>query len=261
VVTVKNIGLHYIFRSNVGPHPQNAKFSNVLLRRHISEVRLNLVICISLGLLYIFVVSLCHPLTPLLKLCCQTVVCLSCLSVTFMHCGQTVGRIKMKLGLPIGLGPGHIVLDGDPPPPPQRGTAHQFSAHICCGQMAAWIKMSLGMELGLGPGDCVTWGPRSPPQKAGGAPKFSARVYCGQTAEWMKLVHGMEVGLSPGDFVLDGDPAPFPKRGRSPLPTFGPFLLWRNGWMHQHATWYECSPQPRGLCVRWRPSPPPQKGG
>ena len=34
------------------------------------------------------------------------------LSVTFVHCGQTVGRIKMKLGMQIGLGPGHIVLDG-----------------------------------------------------------------------------------------------------------------------------------------------------
>jgi len=31
--------------------------------------------------------------------------------------------------------------------------------------------------------------------------------------------------------------------------------------MHQDATWYGCRPQPRGLCVRWRPSPPPQKGG
>jgi len=51
--------------------------------------------------------------------------------------------------------PGHIVLDGDPAPPPQRGTAHQFSAHIGYGQMAAWIKMSLGMELGLGPGNVM----------------------------------------------------------------------------------------------------------
>ena len=56
--------------------------------------------------------------------------CLSVLPVTFVHYGQTVGRIKMKLGM-------------------QVGTAPQFSAHICCGQMAAWIKMSLGMELGL----------------------------------------------------------------------------------------------------------------
>jgi len=58
-----------------------------------------------------------------------------------VHCGQTVGRIKTKLGVQVGLGPGHIVLDGDPAPLPQRGTAPtQFLAHICCCQMAAWIN-------------------------------------------------------------------------------------------------------------------------
>jgi len=36
--------------------------------------------------------------------------------------GQTVGWIKMKLGMQVGLGPGHIVLDGDPArPPPKKG--------------------------------------------------------------------------------------------------------------------------------------------
>jgi len=50
--------------------------------------------------------------------------CLSYLSVTLVHCGQTVGWIKMKLGKLVGLGPSHIVLDGDPAPsPPQRGRA------------------------------------------------------------------------------------------------------------------------------------------
>ena len=76
-------------------------------------------------------------------------VCLSCpvRSVTFVYCGQTVGRIKMKLGMQVGFGPGHIVLDGDPAPPPQReGGAPQVLAHICCGHMA--IKMPLGMEVG-----------------------------------------------------------------------------------------------------------------
>jgi len=57
----------------------------------------------------------------------------------------------MKLGMQVELGPGHIVLGGDPAPPPVKGHRPQFSAHICCGQMAAWIKMSLGMEVGLGP--------------------------------------------------------------------------------------------------------------
>jgi len=100
-------------------------------------------------------------------------VCLSVLSVTFVHCGQTVGRIKTKLGMQIGLGHGHIVLDGDPTPLSQRGTPPQFSAHICCGQMAAWIKMSLGMELALGQGDFVLDGDHAPPpQQVAGAPQI-----------------------------------------------------------------------------------------
>jgi len=72
----------------------------------------------------------------------------------------------MKLGTQVGLSPGHIVLDGDPVPPPQRGTAPKFSAHIYCGQMAAWIKMPLDTEVGLDPGDFVLDGdPVPPPQK------------------------------------------------------------------------------------------------
>jgi len=91
-------------------------------------------------------------------------VCLSYLSVTFVHCGQTVGRIKMKLGVQVGLGPGHIVLDGDPVLPPQSGIAPtQFSANFYCGQTAACIKMPLGMEVGLGSGDFVLDGARLPP--------------------------------------------------------------------------------------------------
>jgi len=32
--------------------------------------------------------------------------------VTLVYCGQTVGWIKVPLGMEVGLGPGHIVLDG-----------------------------------------------------------------------------------------------------------------------------------------------------
>jgi len=66
------------------------------------------------------------------------------LSVT-VYCGQTVVWIKMKLDVRTGLGPAHIVLDGDLAPPPQRGTTPQFSAHFYCGQTAGWIKMPLGV--------------------------------------------------------------------------------------------------------------------
>jgi len=77
----------------------------------------------------------------------------------------------MKLGMPVGLGANHIVLDGDPAPLPKGGGAlPHFSAHICCGLMAGWIKMPLGMEEGLGPCDFVLDedpAPHSP--KGGGA--------------------------------------------------------------------------------------------
>jgi len=70
----------------------------------------------------VFWATLCKTVCPMLSVRCLSVlsVCLSVLSVMFMHCGQTVGRIKMKLGTQVGLGPGHIVLGGDPAPPPLK---------------------------------------------------------------------------------------------------------------------------------------------
>jgi len=76
-------------------------------------------------------------------LCYLTVVlsCLSCLSVTLVYCGQTIGLIKIKLGMWVSLGPGHIVLDGDPAPSPKKGAKPlQFSAHVYCGQTVASLS-------------------------------------------------------------------------------------------------------------------------
>ena len=96
-----------------------------------------------------------RPFVKRFALCYRPLSCLSCLSVcpvlsvTLVHCGQTVGRIKMivKLGMQVDLGPGHIVLDGDPAPLPPKRHSPQFSAHIYCGQIPAWIKMPLGLSL------------------------------------------------------------------------------------------------------------------
>ena len=46
---------------------------------------------------------------PMLSGRCLSV-CLCVLSVTLVYCGQTVGRIQMKLGVQVGLGPGHIAV-------------------------------------------------------------------------------------------------------------------------------------------------------
>ena len=106
----------------------------------------------------------------------------------------------------VGLGPDHIVLDGDPAPIPIKGHSPQFSAHVCCGQTAGWIKMSLDMEVGLGPGDILLgWNPAAPlPPKGGGhsapPPPILAHACCGQTAGWTRIPLGAEVRLGrPGD--------------------------------------------------------------
>jgi len=62
-----------------------------------------------------------RPFVKRFAVCYRSVVLSVCLSVclTFVYCGgQTVGRIKTKLGMQVGLDPGHTVLDGDPPPLP-----------------------------------------------------------------------------------------------------------------------------------------------
>ena len=77
----------------------------------------------------------------------------------------------MALGMEMGLGPGHIALDGDRAPPPKKGgESPQFSDHFYWGQTAEYSNMPLGMEVGLSPGDFVLDGhcsPRSPPPKKG----------------------------------------------------------------------------------------------
>jgi len=62
----------------------------------------------------------------------------------------------------MGLGPGHIMLDGDPAPLPKMGQSAQFSAHLYCGQTAGWIKIPLGMEVGLSLSDIVLDGAQTP---------------------------------------------------------------------------------------------------
>ena len=51
-------------------------------------------------------------------------------------CGQRAGWNKIPLGVEIGLGPGDIVLDGDPAPLPKKGAGPQFSAYVYCGKTA-----------------------------------------------------------------------------------------------------------------------------
>jgi len=59
----------------------------------------------------------------------------------------------MALGMAVGLGPGDIVLDGDPAPPPQkkRGTAYSLPNLRPMPIVAKrlYIRIPLGTEVGL----------------------------------------------------------------------------------------------------------------
>jgi len=86
---------------------------------------------------------------------------------THVCCGQMAGSIKLLLGREVGLGPAHIVLDGDQAPQKRGIAVPHFLAHVCCGQTAGWIKMLLGTEVGLGPGNIVLDGGPTSPQNKG----------------------------------------------------------------------------------------------
>ena len=85
------------------------------------------------------------------------------------YCGRTAGWIKMALGMEVGLGPVHNVLDGDTAPLLKTGQIEppKFSAHLYCGQMAGYIKMPLGTEVGLGLRDIVFDVDPATPRKKG----------------------------------------------------------------------------------------------
>jgi len=115
-----------------------------------------------------FWVTVCKTVCPVLS-----DRCLSVLSVTLVYCGQTVGWIKMKLGMEVGLNPCHIVLDGTQPP---KGQGHSPSIFGSC---LLWtndwmVMMPLGTEVGLSPSDIVLDGDPAPPP-------LSAHDSCGQT--------------------------------------------------------------------------------
>jgi len=115
-----------------------------------------------------------------------------------------------------GLGPGHIVLHGDPALLPKKESEPPFFGP-CLLRPNAWMHQD-ATWCGGRPQPrrlCVRWG-RIPSQKGGGAPQFTAHLYCGQMAAGIKMPIGTEVGLGPDDIVLDGDPASPPQKGAEP---------------------------------------------
>jgi len=125
----------------------------------------------------------------------------------------------MSLGKEAGLGPGHIVLDGDPvgTQPPQQplptfgpcllrpnGHPSQQLLSSCTNgrpkRLAVYYRTVVCHCVCLS----ITF------------------MYCGQTAGWIRMPLGTKVGLGLGHTVSDGDPVPT-EVGTVPL-TFGACL-------------------------------------
>jgi len=97
----------------------------------------------------------------MIRLCYRTIICLPvlsvlsvCLSVTLVYCGQTVWWIRMPLGAEVGIGTGHIVLDGTQLPP-RKGPQQPLnvSAHF----VLARSPISATAELLLYRSFCFFW--------------------------------------------------------------------------------------------------------
>ena len=69
-----------------------------------------------------FWATVCKTVRPMLSVRCLSVrSVLSVCPVCDVRALWPNGWIKMKLGMQVGLGPGHIVLGGDPAPPSPKG--------------------------------------------------------------------------------------------------------------------------------------------
>ena len=101
----------------------------------------------------------------------------------------------------------------------------------------------------------VRWGPSFPPR--GIDPNFWP---ISVAAKWLRRsIYHLVWRWASAQATLCQMQTPLPslKRGEAPQ-IFDPCLLWPNGWMDQDDIWHGDRPQPRRLCVKWGPSPPPK---
>jgi len=156
----------------------------------------------------------------------------------------------------VDLGPGHILLDGDPAPSPKRAQPRPIFGPCllwpngCMDQGATWYRGRRRSRR-----YCVRQTPNSPPTKKenGGraAPTFRP-IYCGQTAEWIKMPLGTEVGR--------GIQLPPPTKKGHSNPHFGPCQLWPKGWMDQDVIGTKVGLGPGHIVLDGDPAPPTKKG-
>jgi len=175
-----------------------------------------------------------RPFVKRFALCYRTVVCLGTqlpspkghspqFSVP-VCCGQTAGWIKMPLGREVGLGPGDIVLDGNPVRLLQKGHSrpHTFQP------MSLWPNSSMDQDATWYRGrpwprpHCVRWKPSSPPPNKGGTAQIfgPCLLWPNGLMDQNATLYGDRLG--PCDIVFDGKPVPLK---RDTAPTYRPISI------------------------------------
>jgi len=169
----------------------------------------------------------------------------------------------MLLGTEVGLGPGHIVLDGDPVTRPPKGAQNHFSAHVYCGQNGRLSQLLLS--------SCAL-SCDNPAHRSSSLPPYSftltfsfLNVYTIIVGYTWTRTHPCDARREANLFFSDFFGRPFVKRFA--LYAIGPLFvclsvlscLWR--WcivakrlMDQGETWYAGRPRLWPHCVRRRPS-------
>jgi len=113
-----------------------------------------------------------------------------------VYCGQTAGLIKVALGMEVGLGPGHIVLNRDPATPPVNGQSPNFWPISVVAKRLDGLRCHLVWRQASAQATLCSMGTQLPPEKRiHPLHTILAHVYCGQTAGWMKTPLGTEIDL------------------------------------------------------------------
>jgi len=71
------------------------------------------------------------------------------LTMVDIYCGQTAGMIRMPFGTEVGLGPGDIVLDGDPALPTERAQRPPLFGHVYYDQTVAHLSNCRDLVKGV----------------------------------------------------------------------------------------------------------------
>ena len=126
-----------------------------------------------------FWATVCKTVRHILSDRCLSV--LSVCNVAVLWPNGWIRNFRMPLGTDVGLGPGHIVLDGDPARPKE---AQPPIFGPCLLWPNVWMDQDTTSYEGRpGPKLHCVMGTQLPLPKSGLSPppQFSAHVYCGQT--------------------------------------------------------------------------------